>query len=319
MTAAQKSLVEVRFLEFWKAYPKKTGKQYALKAWNKIKPTAELHERIMQAVDAQKRSDQWRRENGRYIPNPSTWLNGGYWDNEEVNEGAENQRDPEQPDSSGRDWGKGLQAGRRRVTPATGSGATMSASPAVPESLSPFPASSAAPCATTRASRSATASSGLPTEPSDAPVPRPWLPTRRRRQSAKLAEAAAAKAEEEKKMRERIKRIVGESGMGDRFLRRTFSTFQLTDDNKRAAAAARRYAEGFDAMLPQPGRQEPGRNGLFIAGPPGTGKTHLAAAIANHLIAQGKPVICMTMIDLLERIKRTYSATGGSESDVLKI
>lgn len=52
------------------------------------------------------------------------------------------------------------------------------------------------------------------------------------------AEAAAAKAEEEKKMRERIKRIVGESGMGDRFLRRTFSTFQLTDDNKRAAAAA---------------------------------------------------------------------------------
>ena len=38
-----------------------------------------------------------------------------------------------------------------------------------------------------------------------------------------------------------------------------------------------------------------------------------------NLIAQGKPVICMTMIDLLERIKRTYSATGGSESDVLKI
>ena len=34
--------------------------------------------------------------------------NGGYWDNEEVNEGAENQRDPEQSVSSGRDWGKGF-------------------------------------------------------------------------------------------------------------------------------------------------------------------------------------------------------------------
>ena len=97
------------------------------------------------------------------------------------------------------------------------------------------------------------------------------------------AEAAAAKAEEEKKMRERIKRIVGESGMGDRFLRRTFSTFQLTDDNKRAAAAARRYAEGFDTMLPQPGRQEPGRNGLFIAGPPGTGKTNTIVIFINQL------------------------------------
>ena len=101
--------VELRFDEFWNAYPKKVGKQYALKAWNKIKPTAELHETIMQAVDRQKRSDQWRRENGRYIPNPATWLNGGYWDNsEEVSMDAGDQRDPDRDPDAGRDWGRGF-------------------------------------------------------------------------------------------------------------------------------------------------------------------------------------------------------------------
>ncbi len=205
------------------------------------------------------------------------------------------------------------------MTPVTGSGATTSASPDVPESLSPSPASSAAPCATTKGIQLGNRILWPPYGAERCTCPEAVAAYEKAKAEREAAEAAAAKAEEEKKMRDRIKRIVGESGMGDRFLRRTFSTFQLTDDNKRAAAAARRYAEGFDAMLPQPGRQEPGRNGLFIAGPPGTGKTHLAAAIANHLIAQGKPVICMTMIDLLERIKRTYSATGGSESDVLKI
>ena len=56
-----------------------------------------------------------------------------------------------------------------------------------------------------------------------------------------------------------------------------------------------------------------------LRGGPGTGKTHLAAAIANHLIAQGRPVVCMTMIDLLERIKRTFSKRDTDEGSVLKI
>ncbi len=107
--------------------------------------------------------------------------------------------------------------------------------------------------------------------------------------------------------------------MGERFLRRTFETFQITDDNQSAAKTAKRYADAFDDLMPKRGQPEPGRNGLFIAGPKGTGKTHLAAAIANQLIQKGTPVICMTMIDLLERIKRTFAKEGADEGAVLSL
>ena len=77
-----------RFTEFWKAYPKKVGKKAAEKSWQKLKPDAELFERIMQAVTAAKGSEQWNRENGRFIPNPSTWINQGRWDDELPTAGA---------------------------------------------------------------------------------------------------------------------------------------------------------------------------------------------------------------------------------------
>ena len=106
----KKATIDGRFAEFWTAYPKKVGKQYALKAWRRVRPDAELHERIMQAVNEQKRSEQWRRENGRYIPNPATWINGGYWDNEgeEVSTDAEAQRDTGQHEPSGAGWTSGF-------------------------------------------------------------------------------------------------------------------------------------------------------------------------------------------------------------------
>lgn len=81
-TSSAGALQETRFAEFWQAYPKKVGKAGALKAWKKLKTTAELFERIMTALEWQKQSEQWTREGGRFIPNPTTWLNQGRWDDE---------------------------------------------------------------------------------------------------------------------------------------------------------------------------------------------------------------------------------------------
>ena len=81
-----------RFDAFWKAYPRKVGKAAAVKAWKKIKPDADLFERILAAVEAAKASDNWTRENGRFIPHPTTGLNQGRWDDELTPAGAYTQK-----------------------------------------------------------------------------------------------------------------------------------------------------------------------------------------------------------------------------------
>ncbi len=70
------------FDQFWRAYPKKTKKADALKAWKKLKPDGELIDQILRAVEAHKKSGQWIRDDGQYIPNPATWINGNRWEDE---------------------------------------------------------------------------------------------------------------------------------------------------------------------------------------------------------------------------------------------
>ena len=67
------------FEEFWQAYPRKVGKSAAQKAFSKIGESLDV---LLSALEQQKRSDQWTRDGGRYIPNPATWLNQGRWQDE---------------------------------------------------------------------------------------------------------------------------------------------------------------------------------------------------------------------------------------------
>ena len=67
---------------FWSDYPKKTAKQSALKAFEKIKPDEELLNKMLSSLEQQKKSVQWTKDNGRYIPYPANWLNGRRWEDE---------------------------------------------------------------------------------------------------------------------------------------------------------------------------------------------------------------------------------------------
>ena len=71
-----------RFDRFWKAYPKRKGKGAALKAFTKLKVTDEMLETMLAAIEAQKKTAQWQKEGGQYIPMPSTWLNQMRWEDD---------------------------------------------------------------------------------------------------------------------------------------------------------------------------------------------------------------------------------------------
>lgn len=74
------------FESFWAAYPRKVGKQAAKKAFSKVSVPVKT---LIDAVNSQKNSEQWRKDNGQYIPNPATWLNQGRWDDVLTEAGAQ--------------------------------------------------------------------------------------------------------------------------------------------------------------------------------------------------------------------------------------
>lgn len=67
------------FEVFWKAYPKKVGKDAAYKAFTKRKPDEQLTQTMIAAVRKQTATEQWKKDNGQFIPHASTWLNEGRW------------------------------------------------------------------------------------------------------------------------------------------------------------------------------------------------------------------------------------------------
>ncbi len=73
------------FRAFWAVYPKRVNKESASKAWKRLNPDETTVQAIVKAVEKQKATEQWRREKGRYIPYPATWLNGKRWEDEEAN------------------------------------------------------------------------------------------------------------------------------------------------------------------------------------------------------------------------------------------
>ena len=79
---SKKDSLAKRFEEFWKAYPRKVGKGAAEKLWNRLKPDDALLAKMLQAIEEQKSSSQWQKDNMQFVPHPTTWLNQRRWEDE---------------------------------------------------------------------------------------------------------------------------------------------------------------------------------------------------------------------------------------------
>ncbi|MDI3528727.1 MAG: replication protein DnaC [Thermoanaerobacter sp.] len=98
------------------------------------------------------------------------------------------------------------------------------------------------------------------------------------------------------KERKKIEEILKRSGLGRRFLKRTFDNFiEHSQTAKVAKVKAMRFVEDF-----------PNTKGLILIGPVGAGKTHLAAAIANALVQKFYTVIFKNAADIVSLAKEAY-------------
>lgn len=75
---------EKQFEDFYKQYPRKVKKQDVKKWFNKNKPSKELFNKIIDGLNEFKKSKDWTKDNGQYIPHPTTWLNQKRWEDENI-------------------------------------------------------------------------------------------------------------------------------------------------------------------------------------------------------------------------------------------
>lgn len=113
----------------------------------------------------------------------------------------------------------------------------------------------------------------------------------------------------------RLREKFGKAAIPARFIDKEFDDYRAESDRqKRALSVCREYAENF---------RDHDRDGrcLMLMGKPGTGKTHLAAAIGNHLVRNTDYLaIFRTVSGVMQDIKSSFdSQTAYTEADIMRL
>ena len=83
------SSIDDAFATFWSAYPRKDGKQDAVKAWKSLKPNEELQQTILNDIHRRlEKGGTWFGTEKRFIKMASSYLRGKRWEDENIPQGS---------------------------------------------------------------------------------------------------------------------------------------------------------------------------------------------------------------------------------------
>ncbi|WP_297429936.1 ATP-binding protein [Clostridium sp.] len=98
---------------------------------------------------------------------------------------------------------------------------------------------------------------------------------------------------------EKVKRLWKNSGINAEVIDKTFSNFEeWSSKSKEMKALAIKYYRSFAAIR---GKR---RNSILLSGNPGSGKTHIALALANNFLKKDIKVVYMSYRDVITSIKQ---------------
>jgi len=112
---------------------------------------------------------------------------------------------------------------------------------------------------------------------------------------------------ENRERQRRLDKLFAKSRLGARFLKCTFDRFELWYPGlDEPLAIAKDFATNFVSGSGK---------GLLLAGPYGSGKTHLAAAIMQYLLGKFYPCAFVVVPELLDRIMSTFKRNSEESAE----
>ncbi|BDH47229.1 DNA replication protein DnaC [Salmonella enterica subsp. enterica serovar Choleraesuis] len=104
----------------------------------------------------------------------------------------------------------------------------------------------------------------------------------------------------------KMERSFGRSGIRELHRNCSFENYQAkTTQQIMIKEKARQYAADFGKTMA----------GFVFSGRPGTGKNHLAAAICNALLLEGKTVMIITVADIMSAMRETFNSNDSGRTE----